>query len=493
MVNCNPETVSTDFDTSDRLYFEPVTLEDVLAIIETEQQKGELLGVIVQFGGQTPLRLAEALTHAGIPLLGTGAEAIGLAEDRERFSQLLDQLGLRQAPSAIARSANEALAAAETLGFPLMLRPSFVLGGRAMEIVEDEAALALYVANAIEVSGASPLLVDRYLRDAIEVDVDALCDGQQVVIAGIMEHIEEAGVHSGDSACSLPAYSLPADVLAELGRQTRMLAEALQVRGLVNIQFAVQGDTIYVLEANPRASRTVPFVAKAIGMPVAAIAAKIMAGARLADLWHPPEPEGHISVKEAVFPFARFPGVDPQLGPEMRSTGEVMGIAADFPTAFLKAQIAAGSALPETGTVFISVKDADKAAAVGIARELLDIGFRVIATGGTCDRLLAAGLAVARVNKVREGRRHIVDEMIDGHVHLVVNTTAGRPSISDSASIRRTALAQSIPYFTTISGAKAAVAAIGALRQGGLEVRPLQSYYPSIMSAENGTAVAQAG
>ena len=477
MVNCNPETVSTDYDTSDRLYFEPLTLEDVLEIVATEQKNGTFLGVIVQFGGQTPLKLAQGLADARIPILGTSPERIDLAEDREKFSALIQDLGLRQAPGAIARSESEAIDAARQIGFPVMLRPSFVLGGRAMEIIHDEEALNTYVRHAVRVSGDTPLLVDRYLQEAIEIDVDALVDSSTVIVAGIMEHIEEAGVHSGDSACALPPYSLQADLIAEIKRQTTILARALHVSGLVNIQFAYQGDTLFVLEANPRASRTVPFVAKAIGAPVAAIAAKVMMGAALAPLWNPRNQGKGVAVKEAVFPFARFPGVDPVLGPEMRSTGEAMGLDDSFASAFLKSQIAAGVHLPRKGKVFISVKGADKPGAIALARELVALGFEICATSGTASGLRDAGVPVERVNKVLEGRRHIVDEMIDRQIDLVFNTTEGAQSMRDSSSIRRTALAQGIPYYTTLSGAKAAVQAIRALHKGTLDVRALQSYY----------------
>jgi carbamoyl-phosphate synthase large subunit len=477
MINCNPETVSTDYDTSDRLYFEPLTTEDVLEIIETERQNGEVLGLIVQFGGQTPLKLAQPLEDEGAPILGTSVDAIDLAEDRERFQALLHRIGLKQPENATARSPEQALEGARRIGFPVVLRPSYVLGGRAMEIVHDEAGLMRYVTQAVKASDDKPVLIDRYLSDAIEVDVDAICDGKDVFVAGVMEHIEEAGVHSGDSACALPPYSLPAELIARIEDQTRQLALALEVRGLINIQFAVKDGDIYVLEANPRASRTAPFVAKAIGLPIAAAAAKVMAGATLKSLGLKHSKHAHIAVKEAVFPFARFPGVDPILGPEMRSTGEVMGLDTDFAAAFAKSQIAAGSTLPVTGCVFISVKATDKDAMVPAARDLIELGFRVLATGGTATHLAAAGLAVEAVNKVAEGRPHIVDAMKNGEVHLVFNTTEGAQSYRDSFSIRRTALAQNIPYYTTVSGAKAAIQAIRRIKTGApLGVRALQTY-----------------
>ncbi|GAM98142.1 carbamoyl-phosphate synthase large chain [alpha proteobacterium U9-1i] len=477
MINCNPETVSTDYDTSDRLYFEPLTTEDVLEILETEKASGEILGLIVQFGGQTPLKLAQPLEDEGAPILGTSVDAIDLAEDRERFQKLLHKIGLKQPENATARSADEALEGARRIGFPVVLRPSYVLGGRAMEIVHDEAGLMRYVTEAVQASDERPVLLDRYLRDAIEVDVDAICDGKDVFVAGVMEHIEEAGVHSGDSACALPPYSLKQSVIAEIEAQTKRLALALNVKGLLNIQFAVKDDDIYVLEANPRASRTAPFVAKAINQPIAAAAAKVMAGVKVADLNLSRPAKPHVAVKEAVFPFARFPGVDPILGPEMRSTGEVMGLDANFEAAFAKSQIAAGSTLPTEGAVFVSVKDSDKPQMVQPVRELIELGFRVLCTGGTADYLQSQGLSVERVNKVAEGRPHIVDAMKNGDVHLVFNTTEGAQSYRDSYSIRRTTLVQNVPYYTTISGAKAAIQAIRTLKTGApLGVRPLQAY-----------------
>jgi len=478
MVNCNPETVSTDYDTSDRLYFEPLTLEDVTEIIHVEQSKGDFLGVIVQFGGQTPLKLAQGLKKSGAPILGTTPDSIDLAEDRELFSKLIDRIGLRQAPSAIARTDEEAIAAANRIGYPVMLRPSFVLGGRAMEIVHDEMDLKRYVREAVQVSGDTPLLVDRYLADAIEVDVDALSDGATTHIAGVMEHIEEAGIHSGDSACSIPPYTLGKEVVDRLSEQARKLAKALDVKGLMNVQFAVKGDDIFVLEANPRASRTVPFVAKAIGRPFAAIAAKVMAGAKLDSFKLGPGPivGPRIAVKEAVFPFARFPGVDPLLGPEMRSTGEVMGLDTSFDAAYLKSQIAAGMSLPAQGVVFISVRENDKPLIVEAARDIAALGFQIIATAGTAQFLAGRGIAVKRVNKVLEGQPHVLDSLINGQVQLVFNTTEGAQSLLDSASIRRAALQHGIPYYTTISGARAAVQAIRVLKTRPLEAGALQTY-----------------
>ena len=478
MVNCNPETVSTDYDTSDRLYFEPLTAEDVIELAHVEQEKGKLLGVIVQFGGQTPLKLARALEAANIPILGTSPDVIDLAEDRERFRKLLQRLDLKQPDNGTATSEEEALTVARAIGFPVVIRPSYVLGGRAMEIVHDEAALKRYIKTAVSVSGQNPVLIDRYLRDAIEVDVDALADGDQVHIAGIMEHIEEAGIHSGDSACSLPPYSLSLAVVDEIGRQTEALAHALGVIGLMNVQYAVKGTTVYIIEVNPRASRTVPFVAKATGVPIAKLAARIMAGEKLVDLKLSAEAVGaHVAVKESVFPFTRFPGVDVMLGPEMRSTGEVMGLDSDFGRAFAKAQLGAGVDLPTEGTAFISVKDGDKASMIKLANMLIEFGFVVIATGGTAEFMKAAGLAVERINKVLEGSPHIVDAMLEGKVQLVFNTTEGAKAIEDSFSLRRTTLTNGIPYYTTVAGARAAVQAIKALKHGSLEVAPLQSYF----------------
>jgi len=479
MINCNPETVSTDYDTSDRLYFEPLTGEDVLEILRVEQQKGTLVGVIVQFGGQTPLKLAQTLEDAGIPILGTSPDAIDLAEDRERFAKLVNDLGLKQPLNGIARSRDEAVAVANRIGFPVLMRPSYVLGGRAMEIVDSVAQLDDYITTAVSVSGDSPVLIDQYLRDAVECDVDALCDGTQVVVAGVMQHIEEAGIHSGDSACTLPPYNLPAEIIAEMERQAEALAMALGVKGLMNIQFAVKGSDVYLIEVNPRASRTVPFVAKAIGQPVAKIAARVMAGEKL-DTFPPFKREfDYMAVKEAVFPFARFPGVDPVLSPEMKSTGEVMGIDRTFPIAFAKSQLGAGSGLPERGTAFVSVKDSDKVVILPAIRQLIENGFTVIATGGTQRYLAEAGLPVERVNKVAEGRPHIVDRIIDGDVTLIINTTEGWQSLKDSQSIRATALSGKVAYYTTAAASLAAAEAIAALRHTRLEVRSLQDYYSS--------------
>ena len=490
MVNCNPETVSTDYDTSDRLYFEPLTAEDVLELLDVEKSKGQLLGVIVQFGGQTPLKLAQALEDAGIPILGTSPDAIDLAEDRERFQQLLHKLEIAQPVNAIARSRDEAFAGAHQVGYPVVIRPSYVLGGRAMEIVRDDEQLDRYIRTAVQVSGDSPVLIDQYLSRATEVDVDALCDGTDVFVAGVMEHIEEAGVHSGDSACSLPPFSLKPETIAELKRQTEAMARALNVCGLMNVQFAIEephsdAPRIYVLEVNPRASRTVPFVAKTIGEPLAAIAAKVMAGEPLASFGLSETSYDHIAVKEAVFPFARFAGVDTVLGPEMRSTGEVMGLdwrregeslAPAFARAFAKAQLGGGVRLPEQGSVFVSVKDADKPWILEPVRLLLAKGFRVLATGGTAAYLAEQGLKVEHVKKVLEGRPHIVDVMKNGEVQLVFNTTEGKQSLSDSFEIRRTALMMKTPYFTTAAGALAAAQAITESAKAPLEVRPLQSY-----------------
>ena len=479
MVNCNPETVSTDYDTSDRLYFEPLTAEDVLEILSVEMSAGTLAGVIVQFGGQTPLKLAQALEDAGVPILGTSPDAIDLAEDRERFAALIDKLKLKQPANGIARSREEAIAVANRIGYPVLMRPSYVLGGRAMEIVDGQAQLEEYIATAVQVSGDSPVLIDQYLRDAVEVDVDALCDGDDVVVAGVLQHIEEAGVHSGDSACSLPPYSLSADIIAEIERQADVLARALSVRGLMNIQFAVKDGVVYLIEVNPRASRTVPFVAKAIGTPIAKIASRVMAGEKLKDL---PTIDrnaiDHIAVKEAVFPFARFPGVDPVLSPEMKSTGEVMGIDKDFATAFAKAQLGAGTVLPTGGTVFVSVKDSDKPVILPAVQKMAAMGFTIIATGGTASYLEGQGIAVERVNKVAEGRPHIVDRITDGDVQLIFNTTEGWQSLKDSKAIRTSALRAKIASFTTAAASVAAADAIEALRSRALEVRSLQSYYP---------------
>ncbi len=479
MVNCNPETVSTDYDTSDRLYFEPLTAEDVIELIRVEQERGTVKGVIVQFGGQTPLKLAHDLEAAGIPILGTPKDAIDLAEDRERFRDLLDKLGLRQPKSGIAHSVEEAEAIVQEVGFPCLMRPSYVLGGRGMEIVHDLQGFRRYITTAVKVSGRNPVLIDRYLQDAIEVDVDAVRDGTEVYVAGIMEHIEEAGIHSGDSACALPPYSLSAAVVQEIERQTRMLADGLGVIGLMNTQFAVKDNEVYVIEVNPRASRTVPFVAKATGTPIAKIAARVMAGEKLADFTLTGPNPPYTAVKEAVFPFNRFPGVDVILGPEMKSTGEVMGLDRDFGRAFAKSQLGANQKVPLSGTVFVSVKERDKPAIIPIARRIAELGFEILASSGTAKALEDSGLKVRRINKVMEGQPHIVDAILNGEVQLVFNTTDGAQTVRDSFGLRRAALVNNIPYSTTVAGARATVEAIAALKAGALEVAPLQSYLGS--------------
>ncbi|HES75933.1 MAG TPA: carbamoyl-phosphate synthase large subunit, partial [bacterium] len=477
MVNCNPETVSTDYDSSDRLYFEPLTLEDVLEIIHIEKPKG----VIVQYGGQTPLKLARDLEKAGAPIIGTTPDSIDLAEDRERFQKLITQLGLRQPPNRTARSAEEAVHLAAEIGYPLVVRPSYVLGGRAMEIVHGEDDLRRYMREAVKVSNDSPVLLDRFLDDAIELDVDAICDGQNVLIGGIMEHIEQAGVHSGDSACSLPPYSVSAKLQDQLREQIGQMARGLKVVGLMNTQFAVKGDDIYVLEVNPRASRTVPFVSKATGRPLAKVAALCMVGKSL-------EMQGiteeivpnFYSVKEAVFPFIKFAGVDPVLGPEMKSTGEVMGVGKTFGAAFAKAQAGAGSHLPTGGRAFISVRREDHAKAVLVARDLVEHGFNIVATRGTAASLQAAGIACGVVNKVVEGRPHIVDMIKNDEIDLIVNTTSGnRQSLSDSSAIRREALQRKVTYFTTIAGARATCQALSHLSEP-LEVNCLQDLHAEL-------------
>ena len=487
MVNCNPETVSTDYDTSDRLYFEPLTPEDVLEIIDTERSNGTLHGVIVQFGSQTPLKLAEALEKANIPILGTSPDAIDLAEDRDRFKTLLDKLNIRQPNNGIPTSPAAVREIADKIGYPVVIRPSNVLGGRGMEIVRDSAQLERYVArlaatldkpSELVVSAKSPLLIDSYLSDAVEVDVDCLCDGKDTFIAGIMEHIEEAGIHSGDSACALPPHSLSKATIAELERQTRELALALNVGGLMNVLYAIKDGDIYVLEVNPRASRTVPFVAKVIGLPVAKIASRIMAGESLASFKLMPPVYSHRAVKEAVFPFARFPGVDTVLGPEMKSTGEVMGIDMTFETAFAKSQIGGGTNLPRAGTLFVSVRDADKVRILPSIKLLVSLGFKCIATSGTQRYLAEHGVAATKINKVLEGRPHIVDAIKNGGVQLVFNTTDGTAALADSRSLRNAALLHKVPYYTTLSGAVAAAQGIKAYLGGDLEVRALQSYFP---------------
>jgi carbamoyl-phosphate synthase large subunit len=498
MVNCNPETVSTDYDTSDRLYFEPLTIEDVLEIMRKEKENGTLKGVIVQFGGQTPLKLAHGLEEAGIPILGTSVDSIDLAEDRDRFKRLLDKLGLKQPKNGIAYSVEQSRLIAAELGLPLVVRPSYVLGGRAMAIIRDEAAFDDYLLGTLPglvpadvkarypndktgqintVLGKNPLLFDRYLADAVEVDVDCLCDGKDVFIAGIMEHIEEAGIHSGDSACSLPPRSLSPETLKLLEEQTAKMALALEVGGLMNVQYALKDGEIYVLEVNPRASRTVPFVAKVIGEPIAKIASRIMAGEKLASfgLKHGELP--HVGVKEAVFPFARFPGVDTVLGPEMRSTGEVIGLDRSFEVAFAKSQLGSGTKVPTEGAVFVSVRDADKPRILETMKMLAGLGFKVVATGGTQRYLESHGVAAEKINKVSEGRPHVVDSIKNGGIQLVFNTTEGAQALADSRSLRRSALLHKVPYYTTLAGAVAASQGIKAYKGGDLEVRALQDYF----------------
>jgi carbamoyl-phosphate synthase large subunit len=498
MINCNPETVSTDYDTSDRLYFESLTAEDVIEILEREKTNGTLKGVIVQFGGQTPLKLARALEEARIPILGTSPDAIDLAEDRDRFKRLLDKLGLKQPKNGIAYSVEQARLIAGELGYPLVVRPSYVLGGRAMQIIREEGQLGDYLLGTLPelvpadvkarypndktgqintVLGKNPLLFDRYLSDAIEVDVDCLADGKTSFVAGIMEHIEEAGIHSGDSACSLPPYSLSEPMLAELERQTKALALALDVGGLMNVQYAIKDGDIYVLEVNPRASRTVPFVAKVVGKPIAKIASRIMAGESLASFGLTAPKLDHMGVKETVFPFARFPGVDVLLGPEMKSTGEVMGLDRSFATAFAKSQLGAGTIVPTSGTVFVSVRDEDKPRILDSVRLLHGLGFKIIATSGNQRYLAEQGIPCGKINKVLEGRPHIVDAIKNGEVQLVFNTTEGAQALADSRSLRRAALLQKVPYYTTLAGAIAAAQGIRAYLEGDLEVRALQSYF----------------
>ncbi|MBI3936096.1 MAG: carbamoyl-phosphate synthase large subunit [Betaproteobacteria bacterium] len=482
MVNCNPETVSTDYDTSDRLYFEPLTLEDVLEIVAVEQP----YGVIVQFGGQTPLKLARDLEANGVPIIGTTPESIDIAEDRERFQKLLNKLKLKQPPNRTARTAAQALKLAAEIGYPLVVRPSYVLGGRAMEIVHEQSDLERYMREAVKVSNDSPVLLDRFLNDAIEVDVDAVCDGREVVIGGIMEHIEEAGVHSGDSACSLPPYSLPAAVQEEMRRQTIAMAHALEVVGLMNVQFAIQGDTVYVLEVNPRASRTVPFVSKSTGLPLAKVAARCMVGSTLAGQGVAAEVvPAYFSVKEAVFPFIKFPGADTILGPEMKSTGEVMGVGGSFAEAFVKSQMASGEKLPSAGRVFISVRNADKPRTVEIARSLARLGFSLCATRGTAAALAASGLEVTPVNKVAEGRPHIVDMIKNGEISLIINTVEEkrRTAIRDSYSIRRAALQGRVTLYTTLAGARAACTGMEHARE--LRAYALQKLHSSLLETVN--------
>ncbi|MBL6768342.1 MAG: carbamoyl-phosphate synthase large subunit [Alphaproteobacteria bacterium] len=482
MINCNPETVSTDYDTSDRLYFEPLTGEDTIEILRKEQENGTLKGVIVQLGGQTPLKIASDLEAAGIPILGTSPDSIDLAEDRERFQQLINRLSLKQPENGIATSLEEAVEIAKKIGLPAVIRPSYVLGGRAMEVVHQLSDLERYMQNAVRVSGDNPVLIDRFIENAIEVDVDALCDQEDVFIAGVMEHIEEAGIHSGDSACSLPPQTIPSNILEKINEQTRALAFALNVVGLMNVQFAVKNEDVYLLEVNPRGSRTVPFVAKATGNPVAKIAARIMSGEKLSSMSLITAKQEHVAVKEAVFPFARFPGVDVFLGPEMKSTGEVMGIDKEFGIAFAKSQLGAGVDLPISGTVFISIKDADKPAFVEICHSLIEFGLEICATDGTTKYLNKAGIPARRVNKVLEGRPHAVDAMLSGEIDLVFNTAHGVAAIQDSLSLRQTALTNNIPYYTTMSGSRAAVAAIRALQKTKLSAKSIQDYLHSVSS-----------
>jgi carbamoyl-phosphate synthase large subunit len=498
MINCNPETVSTDYDTSDRLYFEPLTGEDVFEILHLERASGRLVGVIVQFGGQTPLKLAHGLAQAGVPILGTPVDSIDLAEDRDRFKRLLDKLGLKQPKNGIAYSVEQSRIVAGELGLPLVVRPSYVLGGRAMAIIRDVGALDDYLLGVLPslvpseiktrypndktgqinmVLGKNPLLFDRYLTDAIEIDVDCLSDGENAAIAGIMEHIEEAGIHSGDSACSLPPRSLSKATLDALEQQTKNLAKALGVIGLMNVQYALKDGEIYVLEVNPRASRTVPFVAKVMGKPIAKIAARIMAGEPLASFDLPSGELDHVGVKESVFPFARFPGVDTVLGPEMRSTGEVIGLDRSFAAAFAKSQLGAGARAPKGGNVFVSVRDADKERVVETIRLLTTLGFHAQATGGTARFLTERGIPTQKINKVSEGRPHIVDAIKNGSIQLVFNTTEGAQALADSRSLRQAALLHKVPYYTTLAGALAAAEGIKAYMSGDLEVRALQDYF----------------
>jgi len=476
MVNCNPETVSTDYDTSDRLYFEPVTLEDVLEIVHLEKPKG----VIVQYGGQTPLKLARALEAAGVPIIGTSPDSIDLAEDRERFQQMIEKIGLKQPPNRTARNADEALALAREIGYPLVVRPSYVLGGRAMEVVHDDADLSRYIRDAVKVSNDSPVLLDRFLDHAVEVDVDVIADAAgTVLIGGIMEHIEEAGVHSGDSSCSLPPYSLSADIQDELRRQVSAMAKELKVVGLMNTQFAIQGETVYILEVNPRASRTVPFVSKATGVPLAKIAARVMAGRSLESMNATREViPSYFSVKEAIFPFLKFQNVDPILGPEMRSTGEVMGVGRSFGAAFARGHEAAGIRPPSLGKVFLSVRDGDKELLLPVAAEVIARGFSLVATAGTASYLTAHGVKCERINKVMEGRPHIVDAIKNGEIVYIVNTTEGKQAIADSFSIRREALQHRVTYSTTVAGARALVHSLDF--RGGGEVHSLQELHQEL-------------
>jgi carbamoyl-phosphate synthase large subunit len=493
MVNCNPETVSTDYDTSDRLYFEPLTLEDVLGVYEHEASSGAEIGMIVQFGGQTPLNLSLPLKKAGVPIIGTSPESIDLAEDRKRFGKLIEELKIPQPEGAMATSVEEAVAGANRVGYPVLVRPSYVLGGRAMVIAYDDAAVVQYMTTAIEYSQERPVLIDHFLEDAIECDVDALCDGDDVLIAGIMQHIEEAGIHSGDSSCVLPAVDLSDDVLRTIREYTRKLAMALSVRGLVNIQFAIQRGTVYVIEVNPRASRTVPYVSKATGVPLAKVASRIMVGRKLKEMLPEQVASGkdletgsHYYVKSPVFPWGKFPGVDTVLGPEMKSTGEVMGVADNFGEAFAKAQIAAGQVLPLQGTVFLSVNDHDKERAVSLARQFVEMGFHLVATHGTAIVLEQAGLQPERVHKVKEGRPNVVDLIKGDRIQLIVNTPRGQDTFFDEKAIRRAAVLARIPTITTLAAARAAAEGIAALQKGTLSVIALQTLHSDRIAGEVG-------
>jgi carbamoyl-phosphate synthase large subunit len=477
MINCNPETVSTDYDTSDKLYFEPLTHEDVLSIINKESQNGEVLGVIVQLGGQTPLKISESLNQAGIKILGTSVDAIDLAEDRERFKELLQKIDLRQPENGIASSKQEAIEITKKIGFPVVIRPSYVLGGRAMEIVHNEEQLQKYINEAVSVSGDSPVLIDSFLRNAVEVDVDAISDGNETFIAGIMEHIEEAGIHSGDSACALPPQTLKKDIIKDIIDHTNKLAKELNVIGFINIQFAIQDENIFILEVNPRGSRTIPFVAKSIGIPLVKIAALIMTGKKLSDFKLNTFKMEHISVKEAVFPFARFPGTDVILGPEMKSTGEVMGIGSTFGEAFAKSQLGANVNLPLSGQVFISIKDGDKTNIIPIAKKFSELGFSICATFGTAKALNDNNIETKYIKKVIEGRPNAVDAMLSDEIQIVINTAEGTNSIKDSFSLRQTALLNKIPYYTTLQGANAATLGIKAMKNKKLDVKSIQSYF----------------
>ncbi|MEL0241807.1 MAG: carbamoyl-phosphate synthase large subunit, partial [Pelagibacteraceae bacterium] len=474
MINCNPETVSTDYDTSDRLYFEPLIDEYIIEILKKESSKGKIKGVIVQFGGQTPIKLAKKIHQSGFPILGTQLESIDTAEDREKFNQVVNDLKLKQAESGLARGKEGAKKIIANIGYPVVIRPSYVLGGRAMEIVHDDEQFNAYIDEAVQVSGDSPVLIDKFLNDAIEIDVDAVCDGKEVFIAGIMEHIEEAGIHSGDSACCIPPFSLNQKLIDELKEQTTSLAKKLKVVGLINIQFAIRGLEIFILEVNPRASRTVPYVSKALNIPVAKIASQIMAGKKLTDFKNLNKKLNIFAIKEAVFPFNKFPEVDTILGPEMKSTGEAMGIDSDFGMAFAKSQMSAGNDLPITGSAFISVKDDDKEKVCEYAKKLFEMGFKIIGTGRTADTLNKNGIKCEKINKVRQGSPHIVEYLDDKKISLVINTTSEKKSIEDSWSLRRAALNNKIPYFTTLAGAKACTQAINSLKNKNIEIKRIQ-------------------